>query len=123
MDSNDWRTGSDTGLAKLFAAGHPELPAEPFAAAVMRTVQRSARRRRLRTYVLGCAVGVGVALAAGPLFELLRWLWQVAVVIRSGAAETLGADVVAATQMYRMPVLAVLLCALAWLALARFVAR
>jgi RNA polymerase sigma-70 factor (ECF subfamily) len=46
--------------------------------------------------------------------------WERAHTYGSGA---LAADVVAAAQMYRIPVLAVLLCALGWSALVRFVAR
>jgi hypothetical protein len=46
-----------------------------------------------------------------------------AAAIRWSTADAFGADVVAAAQMYRIPVLVVLLCALAWPALARFIAR
>ena len=123
MPTNDWRTGNDAGLEKLFAAAYRELPSEPFAEAVMRHIRRSARLRRLRAYVIGSAFAVGVGLAAGPLVDLLARVGTAAATIHWSAVDVLCADVVAATQMYRIPVLVVLLCALAWPALARFVAR
>ena len=120
MQPNDWRTGSDAGLERLFAAANRGLPPEPFTAAVMEPVRRRVRARRVRAVVIGAALATGVALAAGPLVDLLGRFATAAATIRWSPA---SADVVAATQMYRMPVLVVLLCALAWPALARFVAR
>lgn len=131
MHTNDWRTGSDAGLDELFAAVNRDLPPEPFATSVMQSVRRSARRRALRACVIACALIIGVALAAAAgagvvastLVELLARLGAVSTAVQWSAVEGLGADWMAATQMYRVPVLVVLCCALAWPVLARLAAR
>jgi len=123
MPPNDWRTGSDAGLDELFAAAHRELPPEPFTAAVMRTVRSSTRRRRLRTCVIGSALAASMAVAASTLVDFLPRVVAAAAAIHWSVADALGADLVAAAQMYRVPVLVVLCCAFAWPALARLVAR
>jgi hypothetical protein len=64
-----------------------------------------------------------VAVAGSMLVDLLPRVVGAAAAVRWSAVDTLGADVVAAAQMYRVPVLVVLCRVLAWPALARLVAR
>jgi hypothetical protein len=121
MQRDDWRTGSDEGLESLLAAAGRELAEEEFTAGVMKLVRRSARRRRVRAWVIGAALAAGVLLALGPLAELGTAAWSAA---RTFAwhDEALLSQLVEETRMYPMPVLA-LLCALAWPIFARWVAR
>jgi hypothetical protein len=121
MRRDDWRSGSDEGLEKLLAAASRELVEEEFTSGVMTLVRRSARRRRLRAWVIGAALATGVLLALGPLVGLGTLAWSAA---RTFAWHDAGlfSQVVAETRMYPVPVLA-LLCMLVWPLFARWVAR
>jgi hypothetical protein len=121
MREDDWRTGSDAGLETLLAAASRGLAGEEFAAGVMKLVRRSARRRRIRAWVIGAALATGVLLALGPLVEWGALVWSIARTFawHDGA---LLSRLAVETRMYPMPVWA-LLCALAWSVAARWVAR
>ena len=122
MRGDDLWTSGDDGLERLLAAANRERPDAEFTSGVMTRVRRSARRRRVRVWVIGAALAVGVLLALGPLVE-------VATLATSAARtfewhdEALGSRVAAEIRMYPMPVLAMLLFALGWPVVARWVAR
>ena len=120
MEREDWRTASDEGLERLLGAARCDLPEEDFTAAVMKQVRRSARRRRLRVWVVGSALAIGVLVAFGPLVELAR-LAESLIRAYGWDGGALRAELV--TQMHSTPVLAVLVCAFAWPVVARWVAR
>jgi hypothetical protein len=121
MRGDDWRSGSDEGLERLLTAAGRELRDDDFTAAVMKLVRRDARRRRVRTWVIGTALAMGILLALGPLAELAMLAWSAAGTFASHDSTFLS-ELVAETRMYPMPVLAVL-CMLAWPLVARWVAR
>lgn len=123
MQANDWRTGSDEGLDRLFAAARRELSDDEFTAEVMTPILHGARWRRVRAWAIGAALAAGVALAAGPLVELATFARAAAHTFPWAHADAIRAGLAAATEMYRIPVFAVLVCALAWPVLARWVAR
>jgi hypothetical protein len=123
MQANDWRTGSDEGLDKLFAAARRQLSGDEFTAAVMQPILQGARRGRVRAWVIGASLVAGVSLAAGSLIELATFARAAAHTFPWAHADAIRAALAAATEMYRIPVFAVLLCALTWPALARWVAR
>ena len=123
MQANDWRTGSDEGLDRLFAAARRELSGDEFTAAVMTPILQAARRRRVRAWVIGAAFVASVSLAAGPLVELATFTRAAAHTFPLAHADAIRAALTAATQTYRIPVFAVLVCALTWPVLARWVAR
>jgi hypothetical protein len=123
MQANDWRTGSDEGLDRLFAAARRELSDDEFTAAVMKPILQGARRRRVRAGAIGASLVAGVSLAAGPLVELATFVRAAAHALPWRDADAIRAALVAATEMYRTPVFAVLVCALAWPVLVRWVAR
>ena len=123
MQRSDWRSGSDTGLDDLFAAAQRELAPEPFTAAVMRSVRRSKRRDCVRVCAIGSALAASVAVAGVTLIDFVPRLSASAAALRGSTGAAFVADLTAAAQMYRVPVLVVLCCALAWPALARLVAR
>ena len=122
MRGDDLWTSGDDGLERLLAAANRERPDAEFTRGVMTHVRRSARRRRVRVWVIGAALAVGILLALGPLVE-------VATLATSAARtfewhdEALGSRVAAEIRMYPMPVLAMLLFALGWPVVARWVAR
>jgi len=121
MRRDDWRSGSDEGIERLLTAAGRELPEADFTAAVMKLVRRSARRRRVRAWVIGSALAIGILLALGPLVELATLAWSAAGTFASHD-DALLSELMAETRMYPMPALA-LLCMLAWPLVARWVGR
>ena len=59
---------SDERLKQLFASLNEELPAAEFKASVFRRIEHA---DRMRYVVLGAAAALGLAIAWGPLLDLL----------------------------------------------------
>ncbi len=99
----------DRDFEGLFASAAVDLPDGDFTPAVMARVRASNRRRVIRGAVLGAAGSASLAFAVGPILDVLgaavRW------------------DSSAWVEMYRLPIAVVVVCLLAWPALARLVAR
>jgi hypothetical protein len=109
MASDDDPLSDDGDFVRLFASAAVDLPDGGFTPAVMARVRANNRRRLIRGIVLGAAGSAGLAFALGPIVEVL------------GAA--LRWDASAWIEMYRLQSAVVLVCLLAWPALARLVAR
>jgi anti-sigma factor RsiW len=122
MQRDDRWTGSDENLERLLAAASRALPEEDFTAAVMKVVRRSARRRRMRVWVIAAALAAGVVLALGPLVELATAARSLMATL-AWNDDAFRAELVASTRMYSMQVLAVLACGLGWPILARWISR
>ena len=109
MPRDDDSLSDDSDFVRLFASAAVDLPDGGFTPAVMARVRASNRRRLIRGIVLGAAGSAGLAFALGPIVDVL------------GAAVRWDAS--AWVEMYRLPIAVVLVCLLAWPALARLVAR
>jgi hypothetical protein len=82
LPSRDRNRDGDYRLERLLVAANRERPGEDFTGGVMTLVRRSARRRRVRIWVIGAALAPGVAAAIRmypmPVFALLFVLgWPV----------------------------------------------
>jgi len=122
MRGEDSRADGDESFERLLGAANRDLSERDFTTEVMKLVRHSARRRRVRMWVIAAALATGVLLALGPLVEVAT--------LATSAARTfdwhddaLRSGLAAAIRMYPMPVLAMLLCALGWPVVARWVAR
>jgi hypothetical protein len=121
MQDDRWTEG-DGELERLLGAANRELREAEFTSAVMTVVRRGATRRRLRIFVIGVALTAGVLLAFGPLVDVATLAVSAARALE-WQDDALGSGLAAMVLMYPMPVLAVLLFALGWPAVTRWIAR
>jgi H+/Cl- antiporter ClcA len=113
----------DAHLDALFSTLNRELTDAEFTTNVMRRVRDAQLRRAGRAAVIAAAAAIGVAVALGPVVDLIAGALDPAADLWSALRSTDASAALGWLDMYRLPAFVVALCLAAWPALARWIAR